>query len=61
MHLRIPTMQLRALFTNICMDILCLINSGQHEIPPKTLLNYEILNYENGLLRSWNKQHGSID
>jgi hypothetical protein len=39
MHLRMPTMQLRRLLANILMDILGRVNSGQHQIPPKTLFN----------------------
>ena len=61
MRLCIADMHLRLLLANICMGILCFINAGQHEIPATTLLNYEILNDENGLLRAWHKQHGSID
>ena len=37
MHLRIPAIQLRALPKNIFMDILCLVHSGQYDIPIKTL------------------------
>jgi len=61
MHLGMPAIQLCALLKNMFMDILYSVDARQTKIRLNPYLTYEQLNYENGLLRSWNKQHGCID